>query len=191
MAPRPLIDTIASRRNSNQAKDLVNTLDVPRTEVQIRPHDGFKPEAIVVRDVGLVSAASRTMQLARPPGFTEADLPCLPHPDIARHKNMARAHMDQWDTANEAKAKELCGECPVRDECLADAMEFEGEYDGRNRYLVRGGETPWGRSRLAGNFRRVHIQECEHCEWAGEKRNQHMKRKHPELLPQTGSAGPH
>lgn len=47
----------------------------------------------------------------------------------------------------ELAAKEVCADCPVMEECLADAME-EREWDG-----VRGGKTERERRMMAGQRR--------------------------------------
>lgn len=52
------------------------------------------------------------------------------------------------NTAKVREAKTLCGGCPVRGECLADAMKAEGNAGKLRRYGVRGGLTPTARRRL-------------------------------------------
>ncbi len=44
-------------------------------------------------------------------------------------------------------ARQICAPCPVRAECLADAMATEGDRTARNRYGIRAGLT--GRQRRA------------------------------------------
>lgn len=52
-----------------------------------------------------------------------------------------------------ATAKTICDRCPVRDNCLDDAMTTEGASDERARAGVRGGLTPKER---AARYRRQH-----------------------------------
>ncbi len=52
------------------------------------------------------------------------------------------------------KAKALCGTCPVRQQCLEDAMEAEGNTGKCRRYGIRGGLTPTGRRRLYEELQR-------------------------------------
>lgn len=62
-------------------------------------------------------------------------------------------------TPQDDRAKQICGGCPVRLECLADALKEE-RGDGR-RYGVRGGFGPKERKdlqkRLAAYNREVHL----------------------------------
>jgi WhiB family transcriptional regulator, redox-sensing transcriptional regulator len=44
-----------------------------------------------------------------------------------------------------AAAKRICGSCPVRRACLADALAMEGGRSGESRHGVRGGLGPSGR----------------------------------------------
>jgi transcription factor WhiB len=136
------------RNDGNLTLDRSSGLNVVRTENQVRPHDGFKPEAVMVSyPIRMESeVAERTMQLARPPGWTEAPgLPCTP---TMSGFDLTRKFMDRWDTSSEAEARALCAGCPVRPECLAAAIEEEHGLSANNRYLVRGGLTPAGRVRL-------------------------------------------
>ena len=119
-----------------------------RTEVQVRPHDGFKPEAVMVNYLLRMERddSERTLQLARPPAWTETPgLPCTP---TVTGYDLRRKFMDRWDTGGEVEAQALCAGCPVRQECLAAAIEEEHGLSANNRYLVRGGLTPSGRVQL-------------------------------------------
>lgn len=40
-----------------------------------------------------------------------------------------------------AHARQICAPCPVREQCLADAMATEGTASARNRYGIRAGLT--------------------------------------------------
>lgn len=52
------------------------------------------------------------------------------------------------NAAKVREAKALCRGCPVREECLADAMKTEGNKGKLRRYGIRGGLTPTARRRL-------------------------------------------
>jgi len=134
------------QNNGNLTLDRAGTLNVVRTEAQVRPHDGFKQTALqVFLPVRRETAGERTPILAKPPAWTEVgEMPCLP----TAKGRLARAHMDKWDTASELDAAALCAGCPVQVNCLAAAIEEERGLGGSNRYLVRGGLTPHGRVRL-------------------------------------------
>lgn len=51
------------------------------------------------------------------------------------------------DTADIADAKAICRPCPVRAECLAEAMEMEGGQTAKSRHGIRAGLT--GKQRRA------------------------------------------
>ena len=51
------------------------------------------------------------------------------------------AHM--WDYA-----KRICDACPVRDECLADILTYEGSRNTAHRHGLVGGLTPTERNRI-------------------------------------------
>jgi hypothetical protein len=108
-----------------------------RTEHQIAPFGGFKPEEVTPRSpMNPSSADGYTLRLAEPPKWTHRDdLPCTQ----LVPKGNAR---DPFDTNNSAKAKALCAGCPVLEACLEDALVQEGDLVGRSRWLVRGGLTP-------------------------------------------------
>ena len=55
--------------------------------------------------------------------------------------------------ANARAAKRICADCPVRLQCLRDALEAEGNADTRNRYGVFGGLTAWERTQLNRKMR--------------------------------------
>lgn len=46
------------------------------------------------------------------------------------------------DRSNIALAKFICSRCPVRAECLREALAQEGGRSGENRHGIRGGMTP-------------------------------------------------
>lgn len=54
------------------------------------------------------------------------------------------------DKDAEIEAKAFCHRCPVRSECLAAALDDEGDADARTRVGVRGGLSRLERARLAG-----------------------------------------
>jgi hypothetical protein len=45
------------------------------------------------------------------------------------------------NAADIAHAQQICAPCPVREQCLADAMATEGAASARNRYGIRAGLT--------------------------------------------------
>lgn len=134
------------QNNGNLTLDRSSVLNVIRTEAQIRPHDGFKPDAVNVNyPVRREVDGRRTLRLAVPPAWTEVvGRPC----DPPMRGDLTRRFMDKWDTSSEIDADALCAGCPVRTACLAGAIEEERGLGGSNRYLVRGGLTPHGRVRL-------------------------------------------
>lgn len=64
---------------------------------------------------------------------------------IDRQDELWFAHSS--DRAAISKAKGLCNGCPVRDDCLAEAMAAEGDAGRSNRYGIRGALTPGQRRR--------------------------------------------
>jgi hypothetical protein len=115
-----------------------------RTENQLRPFDGFKPEEVSPRSAPSPTAGDGyTLQLAHPPGWTHRDdLPCT--------KLVPRGNAgDPFDTNNKRVARALCAGCPVQKACLDEAMEAEGERPAKWRWLVRGGLTPKERAARA------------------------------------------
>lgn len=118
-----------------------------RTEVQLRPFEGFAPGEVVPRsEVALTTEGERSLQLAKPYSWTFRD-------DDEQPLNCLGNYADT-DTTNRDEAKALCAGCPVLSECLESAMEEEVDKDGRplshhSRFLVRGGLTPRGRVDLA------------------------------------------
>lgn len=114
-----------------------------RTEHQVAPFEGFKPEEVSPRaPMNPTSAAGYTLRLAEPPKWAQRDdLPCT---KLVPTRN----GLDPFDTNSKATALALCAGCPVRQECLEAALAEEGTLRGRNRYLVRGGLTPKQRAKL-------------------------------------------
>lgn len=130
-------------------------VDDTATDQQIRPHAGFKPEAIERRDVAWVSETDNpTPLLAKPYAWTEGSyMPCVPdNNDFSDPDEWSR----RWDprmwsqrARRDGIAASLCHGCDVRKECLAAAMAEEGTLSAEHRHLIRGGMTPQGRARLA------------------------------------------
>lgn len=50
-------------------------------------------------------------------------------------------------------ARSICRTCPVRAECLAEALELEGDLPGSYRYGIRGGLTAEQRRRRHSRLR--------------------------------------
>ena len=114
------------------------------TRLQVKPHDGFTPEAITLR--APFTLASETdlpdPMLGTPAGWTTRAL-CL----------------DDWELFDDpqgddvALAQRVCGMCPVKDTCLAVALEDEvwdngGPLPFDHRSGVRGGLTTRERTTL-------------------------------------------
>lgn len=122
----------------------IRPMEFVHTTAQLRPFDGFKAEEIHLRDpLGTITAdASPTMRLAVPPDWTHRDdLPCT--------KLVPRNHgKDPFDTSDDEEAARLCAGCPVRELCLRDALEDEGDLSAGSRNLVRGGFTARARSEM-------------------------------------------
>lgn len=120
---------------------VVKVVDWTRTEHQVKPHDGFASGVVWARETDRpASEAPPTMRLAEPPKWAQRDdLPCI--------KRVPKGNQpDPYDTSNRARAAALCAGCPVKAECLADALAEEGDLSAKSRYLVRGGLTPRGRA---------------------------------------------
>ncbi|MFF0426888.1 WhiB family transcriptional regulator [Streptomyces sp. NPDC004520] len=52
------------------------------------------------------------------------------------------------DAKGRKAAQAVCAGCPVREECLAEALAEEGGLGTNSRYGIRGGKTPTGRHAL-------------------------------------------
>lgn len=122
---------------------LVGVVEWQRTEHQVRSHEGFESGVVWPRGDDTdrpASEAPPTMRFAQPPAWMQRDdLPCT--------KTVPKGNApDPYDTSNRAKAAALCAGCPVKAECLADALAEEGDLSAKSRYLVRGGLTPRGRA---------------------------------------------
>lgn len=115
-----------------------------RTEWQVSLAEGFAPGFIEPREpVELRTDGEYTPQMAKPPAWTHRDdLPCTSRVPKGNQP-------DPYDTTDEFKAKALCAGCPVKRECLMDALEFEGDLVARSRWLIRGGKTPEQRATLS------------------------------------------
>ena len=117
------------------------------TQLQMKPHEGLKPEAIRVRNVSqtLISEeASATPRLARPPEWMQRDLPCTGRWDLFDIDSRS-----DRKSAAATEAKALCAGCPAREVCLDDAMEAERSLSGQCRVTIRGGLLPTERATLA------------------------------------------
>lgn len=56
-------------------------------------------------------------------------------------------------------ARQICAPCPVREECLADAMATEGDRTARNRYGIRAGLTGSQRRTLYDALRKKQTEQ--------------------------------
>ena len=124
----------------------IKPVDFVRTEFQLRPFDGFKPEEIEPK-AAFVPMLDEVpaFRLAVPPDWAQNDKPCD----------------GKWETYDEAgpgtgdpeRAEFLCRGCPVRQECLDAALREEAGESGeglgwRYRHGIRGGLTPFQRAAL-------------------------------------------
>ncbi len=136
-------DNSNKRAQRDLGESQVRVMSFDRTEVQLRPFEGFAPDEIVPRNgVHLLSEGERHLRLAKPYAWTwRDDINCL-------------GDYVNTDTTNRVEAAALCAGCPVLSECLESAMEEEANAEGEplshhSRFLVRGGLTPRGRVQLA------------------------------------------
>lgn len=122
-----------------------------RTENQLKPFEGFRPEEIGTRASRTLTRgdSSPTMQFAKPPEWTET-------PGIKCEGRWEEFDDDGPSPVSHLKAAELCSGCPVIERCLSDAMEREGWRAGRERGGIRGGVTARGRYAL---YRRAQRRE--------------------------------
>lgn len=117
---------------------VVRPVDWTPTHYQIKPHEGYAPEVLRTRgeDSPGNAQAPATKLLAVPPSWTHRDdLPCVKRVPRGNEK-------DPYDTTDRKAARALCAGCPVKQECLTDALREEEGLGPRSRNLVRGGLTP-------------------------------------------------
>lgn len=130
--------------------DLTNFYDA-RSHTAIAPHEGFMPEAIHLRDYTARSLGGRTIKLVKPPHW--ADTPGIPCQQVPKDHYGEAIWDGHYDLRGERRldsenAAAMCSDCPVIEQCLADAMNEERGLDWRSRFMVRGGLTPKGRYEL-------------------------------------------
>lgn len=119
----------------------IKPVDFVRTEAQLRPFDGFKPEEIATNQqpISFTNEGPATMMLAKPPGWAQRDdLPCI-------------GRWAEYDEASPGegsfeRAAALCEGCPVLLECRSAALREEAGLARVYRYGVRGGMTPHQRA---------------------------------------------
>ena len=118
-----------------------------------RRFDLLNPYVVRPRNEQMPRAdAGRTLTMAMPDPTTR-EAKCL-NSGRANGNEIWKADKDPYDrdyrTQKNAAliAEMLCAGCPIKDWCLSEAMEDEGEVNDRNRYGVRGGLTPTGRYEL-------------------------------------------
>lgn len=156
------LDTNSVRRGRNGGSDLsghiLGEVGGVRTEVQVRPFEGFAQGEVVPRDqMRWGTNGSPTKLLAKPPAWVPESTPCAVPPEEKWDRDMREGH---WDVGpgdkpgTDEQAAAMCAGCPVREACLQDALEDEVDWTGRPlsyhaRFLVRGGMTPKGRWQLA------------------------------------------
>lgn len=108
---------------------------------QLKPHEGFTQNAITRRAEPKFKTAPEdtTPFLARPAEWTKQGL-CVDRISLFDEPNARIFH---------TVVAPLCAACPVKDICLATALEEEGDEGPAFRSGVRGGLRPRERARLA------------------------------------------
>lgn len=141
-----------------------------RTEVQVRPFEGFATGKVVPRDeMRWGTNGSPTKLLAKPPAWVPDETPCAVPPEEKWDRGMRESW---WDIGpgdkpgSDGLAASMCAACPVRDACLADALADERDMNGRPldykaRFLVRGGMTPRGRWQVTAVENTVDVARCD------------------------------
>jgi WhiB family transcriptional regulator, redox-sensing transcriptional regulator len=84
---------------------------------------------------------TRTSPYAASHATTTAIVDHWEHRAACRRYNPELWYPADSDTAGQAQPKRICGSCPVRAECLADALEVEGNSGKAYRHGIRGGLT--------------------------------------------------
>jgi len=88
--------------------------------------------------------AERTLTFAKPPAWTES-AKCIGDAEFGKQKDKRY----DLDYMKPEQAQALCAGCPIIEQCLAAAMEREGDVVARNRYGIWGGTTPKMRALIA------------------------------------------
>ena len=117
----------------------IRTVTTIRTEAQVRTHEGFAPTYRTHKQgLSLRSANEKHEWLfAEPPEWTELSS-CLGMYPV----------FDDPDAEDRAYCKRVCADCPVFEECKADALEAEIGVNGKRRGTYRAGLTQWDRVRI-------------------------------------------
>lgn len=108
------------------------------THLQLKPHEGFAPEAIVPRVPPRRTPVERPAVLAQPADWTrQADCHGL------------------WSLFDDPTPAELqrvvrptCEACPVAEQCLAEALRDEDGQPSKVRSGIRAGTTPVERAKM-------------------------------------------
>lgn len=127
-----------------------NRWDFRRTELQVRPHQGFATEEVAPHsERAFVSSGPATPLLAKPQAWAQ---------DGKQACALRWELFDEPRGAEIEEAKAECASCLVREDCLEDALAEEGTLTAKARYTIRGGMTPperaieaTERARLDGN----------------------------------------
>lgn len=133
-----------------------------RTENQIKPHRGFKPEAITARQPRpfVNGDGVEPPFTAKPPAWTE-QARCVP--DETLTPGQLEKHWELWDEPSVGQfwrvLKPICDACPVKALCRDAAMSMEGDLPAQFRSGVWGGLMPKHRASLANGVE-VNVDEC-------------------------------
>ncbi|MCX5209715.1 WhiB family transcriptional regulator [Kitasatospora sp. NBC_00240] len=77
----------------------------------------------------------------------------VPDPDIFYPAGYTASH--KWQVAD---AKAICNNCPIKAQCLEDALEAEGAAEIPRRFGIHGGMTPAERHKV---YRRRYLADLE------------------------------
>lgn len=134
-----------TNRRTQLGREHVEALEWLPSQYQVKKHEGFSPSYVATRgdrDFHAEIEGARTPQLAKPPAWA------LLEDDQLTPCQDPRVTDKQIDTSDPVAAAALCAGCPVRQQCLAAALEEEGSLATGGRFLVRGGKTPAQRFRM-------------------------------------------
>ncbi len=92
----------------------------------------------------------------RPEHVTPAEWNAIWYP-MPQAKQGRPARNEQMRPDMYDAARTYCERCPVKDECLHDAMREEAGLDAKRRHGMRGGMSPTGRHRMPWRV----------CQWCG------------------------
>lgn len=113
----------------------------------------FAPAPGSVRTQPTSVLATRVVRYGMCVGATDPDawFPPEPSPHSGEPPEAVRARRTEY----EAVARRLCGDCPVRAECLELALREEYDLPRTRFHGIRGAATPWERRNMVHNRRRT------------------------------------